>query len=95
MASAGLWWSGEYPRSNHQTDKRLIAVALFQKDFPGRVLPHELGAAAGYEAFQQWAMYGGVYRSALRGEKEREKEALAGIAVGEAAKLAAAITPGQ
>ncbi|KAG8942463.1 hypothetical protein FRC04_003631 [Tulasnella sp. 424] len=64
-------------------------------DFPGRLLPHELGAAAGYEAFQQWAMYGGVYRSALRGEKEREKEALAGIATGEVAKLAATITPGQ
>ncbi|KIO21030.1 hypothetical protein M407DRAFT_10606 [Tulasnella calospora MUT 4182] len=64
-------------------------------DFPGRLLPHELGAAAGYEAFQQWTMYGQVYRPVLRGEKEREKEALAGIAVGEATKLAAAITPGQ
>lgn len=64
-------------------------------EFPGRLLPHELGAAAGYEAFQQWSMYGQVYRPALRGEKEREKEALAGIAVGEATKLAASITPGQ
>ncbi|KAG8907190.1 hypothetical protein FRC01_007783, partial [Tulasnella sp. 417] len=64
-------------------------------DFPGRLLPHELGEAAGYEAFQQWAMYGQVYRPVLRGEKEREKEALAGIAVGEANRLAATITPGQ
>ncbi|KAG8930172.1 hypothetical protein FRC00_001245, partial [Tulasnella sp. 408] len=64
-------------------------------EFPGRILPHELGAAAGYEAFQQWAMHGQVYRPVLRGEKEREKEALAGIALGEAAKLAATITPGQ
>ncbi|KAG8966391.1 hypothetical protein FRB90_010967, partial [Tulasnella sp. 427] len=64
-------------------------------EFPGRILPHELGVAAGYEAYRQWSMYGQVYRPVLRGEKEREKEALAGIAVGEATKLASTITPGQ
>jgi len=49
--------------------------------------PAQLGAAAGYEATRQWSTYQSTYRSPLADDRGREKEALAGLAVGEAMKL--------
>jgi len=47
----------------------------------------QLGAAAGYEAVRHWQTYRSTYRSPLADDREREKEALAGLAAGEAVKL--------
>jgi len=47
----------------------------------------QLGAAAGFEAVRQWSTYKSTYRSPLADDRDREKEALAGLAVGEAMKL--------
>ncbi|KAG8910168.1 hypothetical protein FRC00_008745, partial [Tulasnella sp. 408] len=47
----------------------------------------QIGAAAGYEAIRHWQTYGSTYRSPLADDRGREKEALAGLAAGEAIKL--------
>jgi len=52
-----------------------------------QLLPAELGAAAGYEAFRLWEHHNSVYRSPLMDDREREREALVGLAIGEATKL--------
>lgn len=48
-----------------------------------QLLPAELGAAAGYEAFRLWEHHNSVYRSPLMDDREREREALVGLAIGE------------
>ncbi|KDQ21954.1 hypothetical protein BOTBODRAFT_169123 [Botryobasidium botryosum FD-172 SS1] len=52
-----------------------------------QLLPTELGAAAGYEAVRLWEHHHAVYRSPLMDDREREREALVGLAIGEATKL--------
>ncbi|KAG8907435.1 hypothetical protein FRB99_004230 [Tulasnella sp. 403] len=49
--------------------------------------PAQLGAAAGFEAFRHWSTYRSTYRSPLADDRDREREALAGLAAGEAVKL--------
>jgi len=51
--------------------------------------PLEIGAAAGYEAMRIWDSHRAFYQAPLAYEMEREKDALAGIAAGEAEKLMA------
>lgn len=52
-----------------------------------QLLPTELGGAAGYEAMRLWEHHHAVYRSPLMDDREREREALVGLAIGEATKL--------
>ncbi|KAG8929563.1 hypothetical protein FRC02_005369 [Tulasnella sp. 418] len=47
----------------------------------------EIGAAAGYEAVRHWSTYKSTYRQPLADDRDREREALAGLAIGEATKL--------
>ncbi|CAE6466659.1 unnamed protein product [Rhizoctonia solani] len=51
------------------------------------MMPAEIGAAAGYEAWRFWEHHRGIYRQPLMDDPEREGEALIGLAVGEAEKL--------
>ncbi|KAG8718079.1 hypothetical protein FRC09_013208 [Ceratobasidium sp. 395] len=51
------------------------------------MMPTEIGAAAGYEAWRFWDHHRGIYRQPLMDDRERESEALVGLAVGEAEKL--------
>ncbi|KAG8716271.1 hypothetical protein FRC08_009682 [Ceratobasidium sp. 394] len=51
------------------------------------MLPTEIGAAAGYEAWRFFDHHRGIYRQPLMDDRERETEALVGLAVGEAEKL--------
>ncbi|CAE6421042.1 unnamed protein product [Rhizoctonia solani] len=51
------------------------------------LMPAEIGAAAGYEAWRFWEHHRGIYRQPLMDDHEREGEALIGLAVGEAEKL--------
>lgn len=51
------------------------------------MLPVEIGAAAGYEAWRFFDHHNGIYRGPLMDDYERESEALVGLAVGEAEKL--------
>ncbi|CAE6486851.1 unnamed protein product [Rhizoctonia solani] len=51
------------------------------------MMPAEIGAAAGYEAWRFWEHHRGIYRQPLMDDREREGEALIGLAVGEAEKL--------
>lgn len=51
------------------------------------MMPSEIGAAAGYEAWRFWEHHRGIYRQPLMDDHERESEALVGLAVGEAEKL--------
>jgi len=51
------------------------------------MLPAEIGAAAGYEAWRFFDHHRGIYRQPLMDDREREGEALVGLAVGEAEKL--------
>ncbi|KAJ3481739.1 hypothetical protein NLI96_g7454 [Meripilus lineatus] len=53
----------------------------------GQVLPAEIGAAAAYEAYRNWRHHHSVLYSPLGGRREREREALAGMAVAEATRL--------
>ncbi|KZV82516.1 hypothetical protein EXIGLDRAFT_778488 [Exidia glandulosa HHB12029] len=55
-------------------------------DIPG-MEPQHVGAAAGYEALRIWQYHKAVYRQPLSDDHEREREALAGLAIGEASKL--------
>ncbi|KAG8729514.1 hypothetical protein FRC10_003844 [Ceratobasidium sp. 414] len=48
------------------------------------MLPAEIGAAAGYEAWRFFDHHRGIYRQPLMDDREREAEALVGLAVGEA-----------
>lgn len=47
------------------------------------MLPAEIGAAAGYEAWRFFDHHRGIYRQPLMDDREREGEALVGLAVGE------------
>ncbi|KAG9006018.1 hypothetical protein FRB94_002115 [Tulasnella sp. JGI-2019a] len=51
--------------------------------------PDQLGAAAGYEAVRHWTTYRSTYQQSFNGmdDRGREREALAGLAAGEAVKL--------
>jgi len=51
------------------------------------MMPAEIGAAAGYEAWRFFDHHRGIYRQPLMDDREREGEALVGLAVGEAEKL--------
>ncbi|KAH7108124.1 hypothetical protein BKA62DRAFT_681137 [Auriculariales sp. MPI-PUGE-AT-0066] len=55
-------------------------------DIPG-MEPRHVGAAAGYEALRIWQYHKAIYRQPLSDDHEREREALAGLAVGEGSKL--------
>lgn len=45
-------------------------------------MPHEIGAAAGYEAYRTWKYHGSLMQP-LGGASEREREALVGMALAE------------
>lgn len=47
------------------------------------MMPVEIGSAAGYEAWRFWEHHRGIYRQPLMDDRERETEALVGLAVGE------------
>lgn len=49
--------------------------------------PTELGAAAGYEAYRLFTYHRSIYRQPLADDRDREEEALAGLAIAEATKL--------
>ncbi|KAJ1302380.1 hypothetical protein OPQ81_001192 [Rhizoctonia solani] len=71
---------------------RRDAKVWHQRVYSGTVdvatmMPAEIGAAAGYEAWRFWEHHRGIYRQPLMDDLERESEALIGLAVGEAEKL--------
>lgn len=47
------------------------------------LLPREIGAAAGWETIRLWQTHNSIYRSPLSGEREREREAIVGLAIAE------------
>jgi len=51
------------------------------------LLPREIGAAAGWETLRLWQSHSSIYRSPLSGEREREREAIVGLAIAEASRL--------
>ncbi|KAF8332046.1 uncharacterized protein EI90DRAFT_916672 [Cantharellus anzutake] len=53
----------------------------------GSLPPADLGAAAGYEAYRLFTYHRGIYRTPLADDRDREEEALAGLAIAEATKL--------
>jgi len=53
---------------------------------PAQVLPTELGSAAAYEAYRHWKYNHPLYES-LDGDRERERDAMMGMAVAEATHL--------
>ncbi|KAG8835039.1 hypothetical protein FRC17_005661 [Serendipita sp. 399] len=55
--------------------------------------PEELGAAAGYEAIRLWEYHHNLYQTPLNHDLDREREALGGLAIGEANKLWARADP--
>jgi hypothetical protein len=48
-----------------------------------RLLPTELGAAAGFEAWRNWDSHNSLYRGPLMDDRDREREALVGLAIAE------------
>ncbi|CAE6457013.1 unnamed protein product [Rhizoctonia solani] len=71
---------------------RRDAQSCHQRVYSGIVdvatmMPSEIGAAAGYEAWRFWEHHRGIYRQPLMDDHDRESEALIGLAVGEAEKL--------
>jgi len=61
----------------------------------GQLSAPQLGAAAGFEAYRHWRVYGSAYRPVLGGDEEHEREALAGMAAGETHRLIRYIMVGQ
>ncbi|EJD03177.1 uncharacterized protein FOMMEDRAFT_168216 [Fomitiporia mediterranea MF3/22] len=51
------------------------------------MLPSDVGAAAAYEAWRNWKYHNGIYAQPLAGDRERQREALIGLAVSEATRL--------
>lgn len=51
------------------------------------LLPADLGAAAGYEVFRLFKTYNSIYAQPLMGDRERQEEALAGLAIAEGGSL--------
>lgn len=51
------------------------------------MLPGEIGAAAAYEAYRMWKHHREVLFDPLGGSMERERDALIGLAIGEASRL--------
>ena len=47
------------------------------------MLPNDIGCAAAYEVWRNWRSHYGVYAQPLAGDRERQREALIGLAVGE------------
>jgi hypothetical protein len=47
------------------------------------LLPRDLGSAAGYEALRMFNYHRTIYRQPLMDDREREEEALAGLAIAE------------
>lgn len=45
--------------------------------------PEDLGAAAGYEAIRLWEHHHNLYQTPLNHDLDREREALAGLAIAE------------
>ncbi|CAE6369913.1 unnamed protein product [Rhizoctonia solani] len=71
---------------------RRDAESWHQRVYRGMVdvatmMPAEIGAAAGYEAWRFWEHHRGIYRQPLMDDHDREGEALIGLAIGEAEKL--------
>lgn len=52
-----------------------------------QLLPQEIGAAAGWETIRLWQSHQGVYRQPLSDDREREREALIGLAIAEGTSL--------
>jgi hypothetical protein len=46
-------------------------------------MPREIGAAAGWETIRLWQSHNSIYQAPLAGEREREREALVGVAIAE------------
>ena len=57
------------------------AVSLQVK--PYKLLPREIGAAAGYEAIRCWEHHKSIYVQPLSEDRDREREALIGLATAE------------
>ncbi|KIM31925.1 hypothetical protein M408DRAFT_6928 [Serendipita vermifera MAFF 305830] len=71
---------------------RQHAKQLYRRIYGGmadlmEVPPEELGAAAGYEAVRIWEYHHNLYQAPLNHDLDREREALGGLAIGEANKL--------
>ncbi|TDL26040.1 hypothetical protein BD410DRAFT_784063 [Rickenella mellea] len=52
-----------------------------------QMLPSDIGAAAAYEAWRNWKHHYGIYGQPLSDDRERQREALIGLAIAEASKL--------
>ena len=49
------------------------------------MLPSDIGAAAAYESWRNWKHHYSIYGQPLSDDRERQREALIGLAVGEGA----------
>jgi hypothetical protein len=47
------------------------------------MLPSDIGAAAAYESWRNWKHHYSIYGQPLSDDRERQREALIGLAVGE------------
>ena len=47
------------------------------------MLPTDIGAAAAYESWRNWKHHYAIYGQPLSDDRERQREALIGLAVGE------------
>ena len=47
------------------------------------MLPSDVGAAAAYEAWRNWKHHYGIYGQPLGSDRDRQREALIGMAIGE------------
>ena len=47
------------------------------------MLPSDIGAAAAYESWRSWRTHYGIMAQPLSGDRERQREALIGLAVAE------------
>ena len=75
-------------------NSRLIVPlrSILQGDIQ-RMMPADVGAAAAYKVWRNWKYHYGIYGQPLGGDRERQREALVGLAVGEGTSISGEIFP--
>lgn len=77
-------WINFWPHATRRSTALIYpGVSLYVQVDITTLLPSDLGAAAGYEALRLFNTHRTIYRQPLMDDREREEEALAGLAIAE------------
>ena len=81
MAQKDIRWSGK--SSNRFASASPLDLTFHPQADIRQMLPSDIGAAAAYESWRCWRFHYGIMAQPLSGDRERQREALIGLAVAE------------